>query len=85
MNLNISPNPFHSSTILAYDLDKNASVNVSLYDITGRLIALVLDENQGQGKYRFDINAENYRLNSGVYILQMKFGDQLVSKQLIKY
>lgn len=60
------PNPFNSSTIISYGLPEDAYVTLNIYDVLGRKIKSLVDENQKAGIYNINFNAED--LASGVYI-----------------
>jgi hypothetical protein len=85
LSLSLFPNPFHTSTTLQYTLTNKAHVQVIIYDMTGKQVGFVADENELPCDYMFDINAEKYHLNPGVYLLKMMLDDELVSRRLIKF
>ncbi|MBL8016597.1 MAG: T9SS type A sorting domain-containing protein [Ignavibacteria bacterium] len=65
------PNPFNPVTKINYDLPKDAKVNVIIYDILGREIKrLVNNELKTAGTYIIDFNAANYA--SGVYFYRIE-------------
>ncbi|MGE5498956.1 MAG: glycosyl hydrolase [Syntrophothermus sp.] len=64
------PNPFNPSTVIRYDLPKNSDVKIEVFDIIGRKVATVIDQNQGAGRY--ELRFDGSRLSSGIYILRMK-------------
>jgi hypothetical protein len=59
------PNPFNSSTNIRYHLPKDATVNVTIYDVTGRRVTALLDTRQSAGYYSLRYDARF--LASGVY------------------
>lgn len=59
------PNPFNPSTLIQYYLAKNSRVTLNIYDITGRLVATLVNGMQNQGQHTVTFNAEH--LPSGVY------------------
>lgn len=60
-----SPNPFTSSTTVAYELEKGATVNFVVYDVTGKKVAEQNEGNQSAGRHTAKFNAEN--IPAGVY------------------
>jgi hypothetical protein len=82
--LTIFPNPFGNTTTLAYNLDKNATVRISLIDITGKEIGLITDIKQIPGKYSIDITADKYNLEQGVYIVRFMIDGAVVTRQIVK-
>jgi endo-1,4-beta-xylanase len=63
------PNPFNPSTRIGYDVAKNAHVSIVIYDILGRAVATLLNEEQVAGRYSVVWNA--FHVNSGVYFCRM--------------
>lgn len=64
------PNPFNPSTTIRYDLPENSKVLVQVYDVLGRVVAtLVNNERQSAGPHFVQFNASG--LASGVYFLRL--------------
>ncbi|HAC16027.1 MAG TPA: hypothetical protein DCE78_08810, partial [Bacteroidetes bacterium] len=59
------PNPFNPTTVIPFSLPENAHVNVSVYDITGRLVSTLTNESYMRGHHQVQFNAA--QLSSGVY------------------
>jgi photosystem II stability/assembly factor-like uncharacterized protein len=64
------PNPFNSTTTISYDLPRGSRVVLSVFDILGREVALLVDEFQETGRHQKSFNADG--LASGVYIYRLK-------------
>ena len=79
------PNPFNPTTKIDYDLPYDGKVNIVLYDITGREVAIVVNENHTAGYYTAEFNASH--LASGVYFYRIiaKGGksDFIVTKKMM--
>ncbi|HEX2786496.1 MAG TPA: T9SS type A sorting domain-containing protein [Ignavibacteria bacterium] len=65
------PNPFNPSTRINYELTDDGKVNLVIFDITGRQVAQLVNENQIAGYYNLEFNAKN--LSSGIYYYQINF------------
>jgi hypothetical protein len=63
------PNPFNPSTTISYQLPAPNQVRLVVYDITGREVAMLLNEIQNAGTHRVLFDAKH--LSSGVYILAL--------------
>ena len=70
------PNPFNSSTTLKYHLVKTDEIQLSVYDINGRLVEKLFSGRQSAGDYHFIWSGGN--LPSGVYFLSLQAGEQRV-------
>jgi hypothetical protein len=68
------PNPFNPVTKIQYDLPKDVKVKLIIYDILGReVIRLVNNEFKQAGRYTVEFNGNNYA--SGVYFYRIDAGD----------
>ncbi len=61
------PNPFNPSTKISYTLPDLSKVRLELYDLTGRLVKVLIDELKESGFYEYDLNALNLGLTTGIY------------------
>ena len=77
------PNPFNSSTNIKYIISKNSFVTITLYDLMGREITTLVNEEKEKGVYEFEFDASKYGLSSGVYFYQMKAGDYTSIKKMV--
>jgi hypothetical protein len=75
------PNPFNPTTSIKYDVAARAHVQLVVYDMLGKQVATLVDQNQSPGTYRVTFNAS--RLTSGVYILSMKADDFTAVRRMV--
>ncbi|MDZ7797747.1 MAG: T9SS type A sorting domain-containing protein [Candidatus Marinimicrobia bacterium] len=67
------PNPFNPATTIVFDLPKKDIVNASIFDISGRTVASLIQGRLMQpGQYELLWDAGNFP--SGVYILRLQYG-----------
>lgn len=64
------PNPFNPSTKVKFDLPENSSVRITLYNILGEKLQVLLNDYLNAGSYETTLNAEN--MSSGIYLLEMQ-------------
>ena len=69
------PNPFNPTTIINYSLPNNEKVVIKVYDILGREIAELVNEQKMAGKYTIQFDGSN--LSSGVYFYSITAGNLL--------
>lgn len=67
------PNPFNPRTKIEFELPEAAKVNILLYDILGREVKTIMNENKDGGYYLLEIDASN--LSSGIYFYRMIAGN----------
>jgi hypothetical protein len=75
------PNPFNPTTNIEYDLPTSAHVYLTIYDILGRRVAILVDELQPKGKKWVEFDAS--RLSSGVYFYRLQAGLFTETKKLV--
>jgi len=75
------PNPFNPKTFIRYQIPENGLVKLKIYDLAGREITTLVNENQTAGMYTSEWNAEG--LPSGMYLYQLKANEFLETKKLI--
>ena len=75
------PNPFNPSTTFRYSIPNESKVIIKVYDILGKEITTLLNEEKSAGSYEVDFNAVN--LPSGVYFYQLKVGEYTNTKTMI--
>ena len=67
------PNPFNPETVIGYQLPAFSFVNLSVYDVTGKLVAELVNGSRVAGSHEVIFNAVN--LPSGLYIYRLDTGD----------
>lgn len=67
------PNPFNPSTKISFSIPKSGFVNLKIYDMTGREITNLINEQLQAGSYEVDFNASH--LSSGVYYYKLTSGN----------
>ena len=75
------PNPFNPTTTINYQMPKKGQVTIKIYDILGREIATLVNEEKTQGRYAISFDGSN--LASGIYIYQIHVNDYFNSKKMI--
>ena len=65
-----SPNPFSSSTTISFSLKEDSHVTIELFDLEGRKINALFDENLNAGSHEIKFDRE--QLASGIYFLELK-------------
>lgn len=76
------PNPFNPTTTIRFDLPENTHAYMELYDILGRRVRVLLDEEMSAGTHNFLLDAAD--LASGVYFYHMRVNNEIrVQKMLL--
>ncbi len=80
------PNPFNPVTNIKFDIPKHGigiyqNAELIIYDITGRIVSVLINENLRPGKYSVQWNAGNY--SSGIYIYSLRAGNFSAVKKMV--
>ena len=75
------PNPFNPTTTINFSVPKTSLVNLKVYDLLGREVSTLVNENKPTGIYSVQFNAN--KLVSGIYFYRMQAGDFVQTKKLI--
>jgi hypothetical protein len=70
------PNPFRGNTTFKFRVTNAAQVMISVYDLNGRMVAVVTNENRKAGTHEVDYDASG--LSSGIYIANLSSGDKVI-------
>ncbi len=74
------PNPFNPSTRISFSLPESAVVKLSVYNILGQEIEVLVNGFRNAGTYEATWNAEN--LSSGLYIYKLETNNVSISKKM---
>jgi len=78
------PNPFNPETSIAYNLHEPGYVNLTIYNLLGKIVAVLVDEFQESGNYVVQFSTNKYQyLASGVYIYKLSAGSFTAIKKLV--
>jgi len=75
------PNPFNPSTKISYQLPVKSLVTLRVYDIIGREVATLVNEQQNPGLY--DVTFDGSWLASGVYFYRIEAGTFIQTKKFV--
>jgi Secretion system C-terminal sorting domain/Beta-propeller repeat len=80
--LSLYPNPSSNEVTIDYSLSSLQNVDFGIYDIRGRLVQKIEKGKKQAGKYVLKVDISN--LANGIYIIQMRTGDDAIFKKLLK-
>ncbi|MGD1005722.1 MAG: S8 family serine peptidase [Ignavibacteriaceae bacterium] len=76
------PNPFNPSTTINYSLSISGLVTIKVYDILGKEIATLVNEEESMGSHSVQFSA-NGGHSSGVYFYQIRSGSYIAAKKMV--
>ena len=75
------PNPFNPSSIISYSLVKSGNVRLTVYDLLGREIAVLVDGIQTLGDHQVTFSGKN--LTSGIYFYRLETTGSSITKKMV--
>ena len=75
------PNPFNPSTTIEYSIPKQAHVTLKVFDLLGREVKTLINEEIPAGNYKVDFNGSN--IPSGIYFYSIEAGRYSATKKLL--
>jgi hypothetical protein len=75
------PNPFNPTTTITYQLPEDGFVTLKVYDILGKEISELVNQEKSVGYYNVSFNAEN--LTSGIYLYSIKCNNYREVKKML--
>jgi hypothetical protein len=75
------PNPFNPSTTIKYELPRASYVNLTVFDVLGRQVSVLVNERKAPGSY--EVKFDGSGLASGVYFYRIQAGSYVQSRELL--
>ena len=72
------PNPFSATTMIQYEVPQQALIDLRVYNVAGRLVCTLVDQQQPAGRYRTTWDgrdAEGRAVPPGVYLYKVRIGE----------
>jgi hypothetical protein len=75
------PNPFNPSTSIEYALPNAGNVKLEIYDVSGKLVKILVNSHQEAGFHSINFDASN--IASGMYFYKLTAGDFTDTKKMV--
>jgi hypothetical protein len=75
------PNPFNPVTKIGFDIPKTGFVNIVVYNLLGKEVGTIVNQQLNAGSYSVDFNGE--KLSSGTYFYRLQSGDFTDTKRML--
>jgi hypothetical protein len=80
------PNPFNNMTFIPFEIEENNKVSIDIYDVQGRHIYTVINEEFNLGKHTVHwsgMDKNNNQVSSGLYFYTLRSGNFVETKKLL--
>jgi len=81
--MNNFPNPFNPSTTIQYAISSTQFVTLKVYDLLGREVATLVNEEKTAGNYEIEFGVKSLELSSGIYFYKLQAGEFVETKKMI--
>ena len=77
------PNPFNPSTVITFGLPQNGYTKLTVFDVTGKETAVLVNEFRNAGMYDISVDMNSLGLSSGVYFYKLESKDYVSVKKMV--
>ena len=77
----VFPNPFNPTTTISFSIPQSGIVSLNIYDITGKLVKTLINEQLNIGYHSIDWDGTNQ--SSGMYLVRMESGEYIETQKLL--
>ncbi|MFK7924959.1 MAG: T9SS type A sorting domain-containing protein [Bacteroidia bacterium] len=81
LGLQTAPNPFRGYTEISFELSESGAANISVYDMSGRMVSILANDYYAAGAHKVDWQAQN--LGAGIYIVKLSTQDGFMTQKVI--
>jgi hypothetical protein len=81
-----SPNPFNPTTRISFSVERGGRTTLRIFDIAGRLVATLLDQNLPAGSHSITwrgLDSRNRQVASGVYFYELRSGADVLTRSMV--
>ncbi len=79
------PNPFNPSTKIKYSIKTDAQVKLTLYNLMGEVVGVLVNESKEAGEHEFIFDTQQFSnsISSGVYFYKINAGNYSASRKMV--
>ncbi|HHZ63986.1 MAG TPA: T9SS type A sorting domain-containing protein, partial [Flavobacteriales bacterium] len=80
----VYPNPYSGETQISYSLNKDAHVLIEVHNVLGEVIAVLANEEQRSGGYKYYFGAVGKGYANGVYLVKLTVNGESFVKRIVE-
>jgi len=80
-NLKASPNPFTNHVLISYELNKRTDVKLSIFDVYGNLVQILVNQNQRPGNHQIEWSGNDRP--AGIYFCRLKYENKIKHTRML--
>lgn len=82
--LDIYPNPYQGRVNIEYYLGKSCNVNISVFDLTGKLVKVLVNGTENEGSQKHYFSASELGMPVGAYIVKLRIDSKEISRKILE-
>jgi hypothetical protein len=82
-NISVYPNPVSSQLFVHFHISQAENINVSLFDLHGKIIHAVPVRLYPSGEINLTLNLNEFNLETGNYLIEVKAGERVITKKIM--
>jgi hypothetical protein len=84
LSVDIYPNPYSEKVNIKFNLARRSFVNVSVYDLSGKLIQVLANSERNGGDVHLTFSAKEQGLVAGAFLVKIKVDDKEVTRKILE-
>ena len=81
--LSIYPNPTNDVSNIKYHLNVKGNVTIELFDVVGKKVVEINNNNQAEGDYVTSISKQDHNLQDGIYFIRFIVDNKAITKKIV--
>jgi len=82
--LNVFPNPYKENLNIVYTLETTSYVNVSIYDLSGKVVSVLVNQTESAGEKTVLFSARELGMTAGAYLVKVKINDKETTRKVME-
>jgi len=82
--LEVSPNPYYDIVNINLHIEQKSKVNITVYDLIGKRVALLTDRIEESGDFTFNFSAKRLGLARGTYIVKVRVNNSEITRKILE-
>jgi hypothetical protein len=82
--VNVYPNPYVGYVNIKFDVEEDAFVNVSVYNSTGQLVSVLVNQKENIGTKEYKFSAKQLGVGTGSYVVKVTVGNKTVQEKIME-
>ncbi len=82
-SVSIYPNPTNESSTIKYHLNVKGNVKIEMFDVIGKKIVEINNNNLGEGDYTTSISKSEHNLQNGIYFIRFSMDNKAITRKII--